>query len=53
MGRGRKEEERLERIKTFLMQNEILKSRPALRCEGHTNSFTRRWWNAASPAGVS
>ena len=49
MGRGRKEEERLERIKTFLMQNEILKSRPALRCEGHTNSFTRQPGRNAGP----
>ena len=40
--RGRKEEERLERIKTFLMQNEILKSGPTLHCEGHANSFTRQ-----------
>ena len=42
MGRGRKGEEKLERIKTLLMQKEILKSRPALQCEGHANSSTRR-----------
>ena len=34
MGRGRKEEERLERIKTFLMQKEILKRRPSFAVGG-------------------
>ena len=38
-GRGKRS---LRESKVVLMQKEILQSRPALHCEGHANSFTRR-----------